>query len=356
MCEKMLVDISTSAIHINDIQSFLDECVERMGRALNVDGVFIWEYDRKTDTMSNTSEWVTDGYPKYKDKLQNLPAGELSWALGILQSNEVINYEDVEDIPECLEKHIMRTMNIKSILIFPMFVRNVFFGVLGFETYESYRRWGEEDIYILRTASQIITKSIESYYAEKALAETNKELELRVRKRTARLYAAKKELERQQQELLAHREELLKLNKSLIETNDALSALARNFEKGREEILRRVASITSFKIMPLLRELREKTSSKEQKADLDVLASYITELSEGLVKKDNPFANFSNMEAKISAMIKNGLTSQQIAKRLNVSVETVKTHRRNIRKKLGIQNKKKNLRSYLLSNWSQFFK
>ncbi len=356
LCEKMLVDISTSAIHIEDIQTFLDECVERMGRVLDVDGVFIWEYDAKSKTMSNTSEWVTEGYPRYKEKLQNLPIEELQWAFHILERNDIINYENIEQIPDCLEKQIMVSMNIKSILMFPMFMKTNFFGVLGFETYEYYRKWREEDIYILRTASQIITKSIESFLAEKALEKANRNLERRVRRRTAKLYAAKKELEKKQEELLVHKEEMLKLNRSLIETNDALSVLAKNFEKGREEILRRVASITSLKIVPLLTELMNKEESSERKAELDVLASYINELSDGLVKKKNPFSTFSNMEAKISAMIKNGLTSQQIARQLNISVETVKTHRRNIRKKLGIQNKKKNLRSYLLSNWNEFLR
>ncbi len=354
LCEKMLVDISTSAIHIDNIQHFLDECVERMGRALDVEGVFIWDYDPESDTMSNVSEWVVEGYPRYKEQLQNLPASEVSWALGILLQNGIINFEDIESIPECFEKKVMKMMKIKSILMFPMFVRGSFFGVLGFETYRYHRKWKEEDIYILRTASQIVTKSIENYRAEKALEEANKELEHRVRRRTAKLYAAKKQLEQKQRELLAHKQEMLKLNKSLLEANDALSTLAKNFEKGREEILRRVASITSFKIVPLLASLREKLESNEQKAELDVLVTYINELSAGVTKRKTPFSTFTNMEAKISAMIKNGLTSQQIARQLKISLETVKTHRRNIRKKLGIQNRKKNLRNYLISHWHEF--
>ncbi len=356
LCEKMLVDISTSAIHIDCVEDFLDECVKKMGQALEVEGVFIWEYDPETNTMSNTAEWVSEKYPPYRDKLQNIPVEELGWSLGILQKNDVINYEDVQDIPECLEKEIMKSMNIKSILIFPMFIKSNFFGVLGFETYAYYRAWKEEDIYILRTASQIITKSIESYHAEKALEKANKELERRVKARTAKLYYAKKELERKQLELIEHREELLKLNKSLIEANDALSLVSRNFEKGREEILKRATKIISFKILPLLEQMRKKAQKKEFAADLDILVSYIDELSGGLLKKESTFSLLSNTEAKISAMIKNGLTTQQIARQLNISVETVKTHRRNIRKKLGIQNKKKNLRSYLLLKWREILR
>jgi len=53
------------------------------------------------------------------------------------------------------------------------------------------------------------------------------------------------------------------------------------------------------------------------------------------------------MELRIAAMVKNGLTSQEIARQLNISLHTVKTHRKNIRKKLKIQNSTVNLSSYL---------
>jgi DNA-binding CsgD family transcriptional regulator len=42
-----------------------------------------------------------------------------------------------------------------------------------------------------------------------------------------------------------------------------------------------------------------------------------------------------------------GLTGLQIADLLHISPDTVKTHRRNIRKKLGLTNSRTNLASYL---------
>jgi DNA-binding CsgD family transcriptional regulator len=46
-------------------------------------------------------------------------------------------------------------------------------------------------------------------------------------------------------------------------------------------------------------------------------------------------------------MIKNGMTTDQIAQHLHISPDTVKTHRRNIRRKLDIVGKKNDLASYL---------
>jgi DNA-binding NarL/FixJ family response regulator len=46
-------------------------------------------------------------------------------------------------------------------------------------------------------------------------------------------------------------------------------------------------------------------------------------------------------------MVKNGLTSKEIASLLNISFLTIEKHRINIRRKLGIINKDINLTSFL---------
>jgi FixJ family two-component response regulator len=50
---------------------------------------------------------------------------------------------------------------------------------------------------------------------------------------------------------------------------------------------------------------------------------------------------------RIVSMIKIGMTTDQIAECLHISSDTVKTHRRNIRRKLDIVGKKDDLASHL---------
>ncbi|MGB2929398.1 MAG: helix-turn-helix transcriptional regulator, partial [Desulfobacterales bacterium] len=54
-------------------------------------------------------------------------------------------------------------------------------------------------------------------------------------------------------------------------------------------------------------------------------------------------------EIQIANLVKQGMTSKQIAKMFNLSRRTIETHRRNIRDKIGLKSKKANLRTYLLS-------
>ncbi|MBI4844056.1 MAG: response regulator transcription factor [Nitrospirae bacterium] len=52
-------------------------------------------------------------------------------------------------------------------------------------------------------------------------------------------------------------------------------------------------------------------------------------------------------EIEVCNMIRNGLTSKEIGNQLNLSVQTINKHRKNIRKKLDLSNKETNLASYL---------
>lgn len=57
----------------------------------------------------------------------------------------------------------------------------------------------------------------------------------------------------------------------------------------------------------------------------------------------------SPRESEICSMVKNGLTSKDIARTLGISTQTVLKQRKHIRKKLGINNSPINLTSYLKS-------
>ena len=60
------------------------------------------------------------------------------------------------------------------------------------------------------------------------------------------------------------------------------------------------------------------------------------------------YFDLTPQEIQVAALVKDGKTSKEIAGHLGVSVRTVDTHRDNIRKKLGIKDRRTGLRSFLL--------
>jgi DNA-binding NarL/FixJ family response regulator len=164
----------------------------------------------------------------------------------------------------------------------------------------------------------------------------------------AKLEHKVKELEQKSRELLDNKLELENVNNMLLETNNALSVLARNLEKNRKESEKRVLQKTKTLINPIIEKLYNARLLEKYKKDLDLLAGYIGDLSSDL-DKDKISASLSASEMRIASLIKNGMSSPEIARHLNVSLYTVKTHRKNIRKKLDLKNSGINLRSYLES-------
>jgi PAS domain S-box-containing protein len=186
-------------------------------------------------------------------------------------------------------------------------------------------------------------------WAEAELNATRRELEQRVEERTAALRKINSELDRKQYELLKQQAEMEKLNQELLETNRAISILAKNLEKSKIDGEKKIISIITSKVFPIIDQLREDARMKKGRPDFDVMAAYLYELTAGLDQSNVVFTALSGMEAQVAALIGNGLTSKEIAARLNISILTVKTHRKNIRKKLDLQNKKENLTNFIKS-------
>ena len=155
--------------------------------------------------------------------------------------------------------------------------------------------------------------------------------------------------ERRQAEaaLKASEPKLVELSNELLETNKALAIMARNFDRSREEVEKAVARAVSSKIMPIIRDLQSDRRFEGCLTELGMVATYLSDMVSNLTKGTGIIGPLTSSETKVAVMTRNGMKSLEIANHLHVSLETVKTHRKNIRKKLGIQNRNLNLFTYL---------
>ena len=182
---------------------------------------------------------------------------------------------------------------------------------------------------------------------EEALINTCEDLKCRVEERESALKKSTRELERKCKKLSLLKIEGDKINNELLETNNALSILARNITEQRLEAEKSVAGTINSKIMPILSQLRTSDKLEDIQSGLDVLNAHLQTLAKEVMGERNTVANLTPSEAQVATMIKNGLKSREIAEKFFISLQTVKTHRRNIRKKLNIQSPNTSLASYL---------
>ncbi len=157
------------------------------------------------------------------------------------------------------------------------------------------------------------------------------------------------ELKLSQTELMAHKEGLEHLNSQLMETNKALALLARNFEREREEAEKKIALRLKTVIGPIIDKLKRLKGPNSFETELGMLVRLIEDLTSSFHTDARIATSLSFTELRIASMIKNGVSTEEIARQLSISTSTVRTHRKNIRKKLNINNVRYSLRNFLSS-------
>ncbi|MDD5170310.1 MAG: PAS domain S-box protein, partial [Syntrophales bacterium] len=197
----------------------------------------------------------------------------------------------------------------------------------------------------------------EKILAQEALRKTLDELEQRVAERTIELTEANEKLRREIEERklaeknLRQKEREIKLNAlHLEETNIALKVLLEQREKDKNELEEKVLTNVRGLLLPCLERLQGCRLNERQKVYTDILETNLQNIiSPFLHHLSNRSLNLTPAEIQVAGLIKEGKTSKEIASLMNVSERGVEFHRNNIRRKLGLANAKKNLRSYLMS-------
>ena len=194
--------------------------------------------------------------------------------------------------------------------------------------------------------------------AERELKKYHGQLERRVIERTKELESLNQanireieERKRAEKLLLQKEKDLIEKSQELLEMNTALKVLLKQREQDKENIAKDVFSNVEKNILPHLKRLQaSSTMNRKDKEYVAVIATQINNiLSPFLRNLSNQYLKFTPAEIKVSNLIKDGKSTKEISELLNISAQGIEFHRKNIREKLGLVNKKVNLRSYLLS-------
>jgi len=152
-------------------------------------------------------------------------------------------------------------------------------------------------------------------------------------------------------EELRKREEKLEAQTVELErTNVALTVLLKKREEDKTELEEKVLANMKELVEPYIKELENSVVNPDQKTCLGILKSNLNEITSPFsYTLSSKHLNLTPTEIRVANLVKEGKTTKEIADILIVSHKTAGFHRENIRRKLGIKNKKANLRSRLLS-------
>jgi PAS domain S-box-containing protein len=150
--------------------------------------------------------------------------------------------------------------------------------------------------------------------------------------------------------LKAREKELEAKTINLEDANTALKVLLDKRDEDRKELEEKVKSNMKWIVLPYLEKMKKSGLNQNQQAYASILESLLSDIiSPFTYKLSTQQLNLTPTEIQVAHLVKDGKTTKEVAELLNSSMKAVEFHRQNIRKKLGLQNKKINLRSYLLS-------
>lgn len=139
-------------------------------------------------------------------------------------------------------------------------------------------------------------------------------------------------------------------SQELEEANSALRVVLDQIGNAKLEVERRVFRNIKELVLPDLDKLKSKMINSREATDIDIIKSNLAKLTTSPTQRlSSIYMTLSPREIQIADFVRMGKSNKAIALMLNISRSAVEFHRNNLREKLGLKNKKMNLRSYLMN-------
>jgi DNA-binding CsgD family transcriptional regulator len=151
-------------------------------------------------------------------------------------------------------------------------------------------------------------------------------------------------------EVEALQEKLSSTSRKLADTETAMQVLLEHRDKDLSLTKDKLADKIKSLVLPYLENLKQTPMQQDQLEYVHLIEENLKNFYDlNYAKLSAPEYKLSPTELKVSQLVRDGKTNKEIAKMLHLSKSTILTHRHHIRVKLGIKNKKVNLRSLLKS-------
>ncbi len=143
-------------------------------------------------------------------------------------------------------------------------------------------------------------------------------------------------------------ERLIQEKTQVEEMNVTLRNVMKSIDEERRHFEGKIARKIGSDLLPALEKVRRERDAGIRSSYLDLVREQLVGLTKGFATElDAGLLKLSRTEIAVCRFIQAGGTTKEICDALNLAFETVQTHRKNIRRKLGLHGKKINLHAFL---------
>ncbi len=157
------------------------------------------------------------------------------------------------------------------------------------------------------------------------------------------LMLAQEKLKQKEQELILERERLE-------ETNIALRVLLRQRDEDKARMEETVYMNAEQLVIPYIEKLKIGKLSDKQRLLVEIADNNLKDIISPFLKSLSTLGILlTPQETEVANLVRDGRSTKEIAEIMGLSISGIEFHRKRLRKKLGLSNTSKNLRSFLLS-------
>lgn len=161
-----------------DAATSIDAALRRLGDALGVDRVYVFEHGDDGTTTSNTFEWCAAGIEPMRETLQDVPIDVIEQWRDRLDAGHPVEIDDVVALDASApERELLLAQGIRALIVVPLRVRGLTTGFLGLDDVRGPRRWPSDVVERLRLAANLIGGGLARRAAEASAAVLRQRLE-----------------------------------------------------------------------------------------------------------------------------------------------------------------------------------
>lgn len=156
--------------NVNYVEA-LQKVMKILGETTKVDRVYLFQL--KNNRYEKIVDWFSSHYniDNYLD-FSNVSIQDLSCFVETMVKNKSFAAKCLNTLPESSLKSMLQSHKVRSILTFPLFVEDAFWGFVGFNDATNNHTWTDEEFSILNSFSGTLSKSIERTLLEDRLTES----------------------------------------------------------------------------------------------------------------------------------------------------------------------------------------
>ncbi len=176
--ENLNSNISTRFINLPSelIDENIETALEELYRFVGADGSYLFRFSDDLKYFTMTHLCVNKNLTTRKEDLQLIEVNKMPWWTDQLKRKQVVNVPSVDKLPAVagIEKEIIVSQGVKSLVAVPLLYKDKVIGVSGFNSAQENRNWTEMEISLIKSIGQIFTNALLRKEHEEALRKSER--------------------------------------------------------------------------------------------------------------------------------------------------------------------------------------